>query len=175
MHACCTVKQAVWVSTPNVYYGEQSSPYTYFLAISNELHACRYGFNLCLTLGIKDIWLEDKIELIVHYIAIGGFFLAVRNEWLKCNMFHFLNVIHLVTLGAIILGRLAGVEFKSFRSYFRPFFGWLLDLRHVVIQLSNDLDYNRVIPRHSYYINNCQMQLLKCTPFFDIKEESLIV
>ncbi|KAL0928352.1 hypothetical protein M5K25_000229 [Dendrobium thyrsiflorum] len=51
----------------------------------------------------------------------------------------------------------------------------LLDSRHVAIQLSNDLDYSRVFARHAYYINRCQMRLLKWTPFFDIKEESSIV
>ncbi|KAI0529122.1 hypothetical protein KFK09_001669 [Dendrobium nobile] len=51
----------------------------------------------------------------------------------------------------------------------------LLDARHVSIQLSNDLDYSRVFSRRSYYILNCQMRLLKWTPFFDVKEESPIV
>ncbi|KAL0919118.1 hypothetical protein M5K25_011193 [Dendrobium thyrsiflorum] len=51
----------------------------------------------------------------------------------------------------------------------------LLDSRHVAIQLSNDLDYSRVFARRAYYINSCQMRLLKWTPFFDIKEESPIV
>ncbi|KAL0927679.1 hypothetical protein M5K25_001877 [Dendrobium thyrsiflorum] len=62
----------------------------------------------------------------------------------------------------------------------RLFFGklklsGLLDARHVSIQLSNDLDYSRVFARRSYYILNCQMRLLKWTPFFDVKEESPIV
>ncbi|KAI0519813.1 hypothetical protein KFK09_007274 [Dendrobium nobile] len=51
----------------------------------------------------------------------------------------------------------------------------LLDTRHAAIQLSNDLDYNRVFARCSYFIYNCQMRILKWTPFFDIKEESPIV
>ncbi|XP_020697339.1 uncharacterized protein LOC110110284 [Dendrobium catenatum] len=51
----------------------------------------------------------------------------------------------------------------------------LLDARHVAIQLSNDLDYSRVFARRSYLIYNCQMRVLKWTPFFDIKEESPIV
>ncbi|KAI0504039.1 hypothetical protein KFK09_014986 [Dendrobium nobile] len=51
----------------------------------------------------------------------------------------------------------------------------LLDARHVAIQLSNDLDYSRVFARRSYFIHNCQMRVLKWTPFFDIKEESPIV
>ncbi|KAI0502013.1 hypothetical protein KFK09_016958 [Dendrobium nobile] len=51
----------------------------------------------------------------------------------------------------------------------------LLDARHVAIQLSNDLDYSRVFARRSYFIYNCQMRVLKWTPFFDIKEESPIV
>ncbi|KAI0531018.1 hypothetical protein KFK09_000567 [Dendrobium nobile] len=51
----------------------------------------------------------------------------------------------------------------------------LLDARHVAIQLSNDLDYSRVFARRSYFILNCQMRVLKWTPFFDIKEESPIV
>ncbi|PKU84885.1 hypothetical protein MA16_Dca024074 [Dendrobium catenatum] len=51
----------------------------------------------------------------------------------------------------------------------------LLDSRHVAIQLSNDLDYSRVFARRSYFIHNCQMRILKWTPFFDIKEESPFV
>ncbi|KAI0493542.1 hypothetical protein KFK09_023660 [Dendrobium nobile] len=51
----------------------------------------------------------------------------------------------------------------------------LLDSRHVAIQLSNDLDYSRIFARRSYFIFNCQMRILKWTPFFDIKEESPIV
>ncbi|PKU86257.1 hypothetical protein MA16_Dca002088 [Dendrobium catenatum] len=51
----------------------------------------------------------------------------------------------------------------------------LLDSRHVVIQLSNDLDYSRVFARRSYFISNCQMRVLKWTPFFDVHEESPIV
>ncbi|KAI0524771.1 hypothetical protein KFK09_004156 [Dendrobium nobile] len=51
----------------------------------------------------------------------------------------------------------------------------LLDSKHVAIQLSNDLDYLRVFARRSYFINNCQMRVLKWTPFFDVHEESPIV
>ncbi|KAI0516335.1 hypothetical protein KFK09_009007 [Dendrobium nobile] len=51
----------------------------------------------------------------------------------------------------------------------------LLDSKHVAIQLSNDLDYSRVFARRSYFILNCQMRILKWTPFFDVKEESPIV
>ncbi|KAI0492030.1 hypothetical protein KFK09_026295 [Dendrobium nobile] len=51
----------------------------------------------------------------------------------------------------------------------------LLDSKHIAIQLSNDLDYSRVFSRRSYFIFNCQMRILKWTPFFDVKEESSIV
>ncbi|KAL0906074.1 hypothetical protein M5K25_024536 [Dendrobium thyrsiflorum] len=51
----------------------------------------------------------------------------------------------------------------------------LLDARHVSIQLTNDLDYSRVFARRSYFVNNCQMRILKWTPFFDIRQESPIV
>ncbi|XP_020703827.2 uncharacterized protein LOC110115054, partial [Dendrobium catenatum] len=51
----------------------------------------------------------------------------------------------------------------------------LLDSRHVGIQLSNDMDYSRIFARRSYFISNCQMKVLKWTPFFDIQEESPIV
>ncbi|PKU71426.1 hypothetical protein MA16_Dca004268 [Dendrobium catenatum] len=51
----------------------------------------------------------------------------------------------------------------------------LLNSRHVAIQLSNDLDYSRIFARRSYFINNCQMKVLKWTPFFDIHDESPIV
>ncbi|KAL0907216.1 hypothetical protein M5K25_025770 [Dendrobium thyrsiflorum] len=51
----------------------------------------------------------------------------------------------------------------------------LLDARHVSIQLTNDLDYSHVFARRSYFVNNCQMRILKWTPFFDIRQESPIV
>ncbi|PKU64639.1 hypothetical protein MA16_Dca015900 [Dendrobium catenatum] len=69
----------------------------------------------------------------------------------------------------------------SIRSFFGnlKLFGFysigLLDPRHVAIQLTNDLDYSRIFSRRAYYINSCQMRLLKWTPYFDIKEESPIV
>lgn len=39
----------------------------------------------------------------------------------------------------------------------------LLDAFHVLIKLSNNLDYSRVFPRHSYYILNYQMCKVRCT------------
>ncbi|PKU60352.1 hypothetical protein MA16_Dca027700 [Dendrobium catenatum] len=51
----------------------------------------------------------------------------------------------------------------------------LLDSKHVAIQFLNDLDYSRIFARRSYFILNCQMRILKWTPFFDVKEESPIV
>ncbi|PKU79889.1 hypothetical protein MA16_Dca012077 [Dendrobium catenatum] len=45
----------------------------------------------------------------------------------------------------------------------------LLDPRHVAIQLSNDLDYSRIFARRSYFIHNCQMRILKWTPFSILK------
>ncbi|PKU83643.1 hypothetical protein MA16_Dca020860 [Dendrobium catenatum] len=50
----------------------------------------------------------------------------------------------------------------------------LLDSKHIVIQLSNDLDYNHIFSRRSYYILGCQMRLLKWSPYFDVREESPI-
>ncbi|KAI0508077.1 hypothetical protein KFK09_014211 [Dendrobium nobile] len=50
----------------------------------------------------------------------------------------------------------------------------LLDPRHIAIQLSNDLDYSRIFARRSYYIQGCQMRLLKWSPDFHVREESPI-
>ncbi|XP_020690945.1 uncharacterized protein LOC110105688, partial [Dendrobium catenatum] len=50
----------------------------------------------------------------------------------------------------------------------------LLDPKHVVVQLSNDLDYSRIFSRRSYYIQGCQMRLLKWSMDFDVREESPI-
>ncbi|KAI0503566.1 hypothetical protein KFK09_014500 [Dendrobium nobile] len=47
--------------------------------------------------------------------------------------------------------------------------------KHVAIQLSNDLDYSRIFSKPSYYIQSCQMRLLKWTPDFDVRHESPIV
>ncbi|XP_020694935.2 uncharacterized protein LOC110108584 [Dendrobium catenatum] len=51
----------------------------------------------------------------------------------------------------------------------------LLDPRHVAIQLTNDLDYSKIFSRGSYYIQSCQMCILKWTPDFDVRHESPIV
>ncbi|KAI0519419.1 hypothetical protein KFK09_006866 [Dendrobium nobile] len=50
----------------------------------------------------------------------------------------------------------------------------LLDPRHIAIKMSNDLDYSRIFARRSYYIQGCQMRLLKWSPDFDVREESPI-
>ncbi|KAL0924030.1 hypothetical protein M5K25_004832 [Dendrobium thyrsiflorum] len=50
----------------------------------------------------------------------------------------------------------------------------LLDPRHISIQLSNDLDYSWIFSRRSYYIQGCQMCLLKWTLDFDVRAESPI-
>ncbi|KAL0917654.1 hypothetical protein M5K25_012732 [Dendrobium thyrsiflorum] len=47
-------------------------------------------------------------------------------------------------------------------------------LTHISIQLSNDLDYSHIFSRRAYYIQGCQMRLLKWTPDFDVHKESPI-
>lgn len=51
----------------------------------------------------------------------------------------------------------------------------VLDSRHVLIKLLNDLDFSRVFAHRSYYVFNCLMKLLKWSPKFDVKEESPII
>ncbi|KAH0461477.1 hypothetical protein IEQ34_009052 [Dendrobium chrysotoxum] len=51
----------------------------------------------------------------------------------------------------------------------------LLDPRHVLIKLSNHLDYSKLFARRAYYVNNCFMKLIKWTPMFDISSETPIV
>ncbi|KAL0911827.1 hypothetical protein M5K25_017749 [Dendrobium thyrsiflorum] len=50
----------------------------------------------------------------------------------------------------------------------------LLDARHIFINLSNDLDYNRIFLKRSYYVRNCQLRILKWSTDFDIHAESPI-
>ncbi|XP_020694674.1 uncharacterized protein LOC110108388 [Dendrobium catenatum] len=59
-------------------------------------------------------------------------------------------------------------------NFFGSFNVSLLDPKHIAIQLSNDLDYSRIFSRRSYYIQGCQMRLLKWSPEFDVREESPI-
>ncbi|KAI0511113.1 hypothetical protein KFK09_011736 [Dendrobium nobile] len=47
----------------------------------------------------------------------------------------------------------------------------LLDSKHIAVQLSNDLDYSHIFSCRSYYIQGCQMRLLKWSPDFDVWEE----
>ncbi|KAL0915584.1 hypothetical protein M5K25_016012 [Dendrobium thyrsiflorum] len=51
----------------------------------------------------------------------------------------------------------------------------LLDSRHVLIKLENDLDYSRIFVHRSYFVFNCFMKIIKWSPFFDISAESPIV
>ncbi|KAL0921471.1 hypothetical protein M5K25_008547 [Dendrobium thyrsiflorum] len=51
----------------------------------------------------------------------------------------------------------------------------LLDPRHVLIKLENDLDYSRIFAHRSYYVFNCYMKVIKWSPLFDISAESPIV
>ncbi|KAL0914258.1 hypothetical protein M5K25_014586 [Dendrobium thyrsiflorum] len=55
------------------------------------------------------------------------------------------------------------------------FYVTLLDPRHVLIKLSNDMDYSRFFARRAYYVFNCYMKLIKWTPIFDILAKSPIV
>ncbi|KAL0912359.1 hypothetical protein M5K25_018325 [Dendrobium thyrsiflorum] len=50
----------------------------------------------------------------------------------------------------------------------------LLDPRHISIHLTNDLDYSRIFSRRAYYVQGCQMRLLKWSPDFDVNKESPI-
>ncbi|KAL0916259.1 hypothetical protein M5K25_013753 [Dendrobium thyrsiflorum] len=47
--------------------------------------------------------------------------------------------------------------------------------KHVLIKLSNNLDYNRIFARCTYYVNNYFMKLIKWSPLFDITTESPII
>ncbi|KAH0450523.1 hypothetical protein IEQ34_021215 [Dendrobium chrysotoxum] len=42
----------------------------------------------------------------------------------------------------------------------------LLDPMHVLIKLTNDMDYNRVFAHHSDFFNHCFMKIIKWSPFF---------
>ncbi|KAL0926157.1 hypothetical protein M5K25_004550 [Dendrobium thyrsiflorum] len=47
----------------------------------------------------------------------------------------------------------------------------VLDPSHVLIYLTNDLDYNRIFCHRSYFVNNCFMKLSKWSPSLDIGVE----
>ncbi|KAL0908343.1 hypothetical protein M5K25_022832 [Dendrobium thyrsiflorum] len=51
----------------------------------------------------------------------------------------------------------------------------VLDQSHVLIKLSNDLDYSRVFCHRSYLVNNCFMKLTKWTPLLDVNVESPMI
>ncbi|KAH0470082.1 hypothetical protein IEQ34_001640 [Dendrobium chrysotoxum] len=50
-----------------------------------------------------------------------------------------------------------------------------MDQWHVMIQLSNDLDYSHIFSRRVYYIQGCQMRLLKWNPNFDVRKVPSLV
>ncbi|KAL0911826.1 hypothetical protein M5K25_017748 [Dendrobium thyrsiflorum] len=50
----------------------------------------------------------------------------------------------------------------------------LLDARHIFINLSNEIDYNRIFLKRSYYVRNFVMRILKWSTDFDIHAESPI-
>ncbi|KAI0514248.1 hypothetical protein KFK09_010283 [Dendrobium nobile] len=51
----------------------------------------------------------------------------------------------------------------------------VLDSTHILIKLSNDLDYCRVFCHRSYFVFNCFMKLTKWSPCLDIRVESPII
>ncbi|KAI0515927.1 hypothetical protein KFK09_008598 [Dendrobium nobile] len=51
----------------------------------------------------------------------------------------------------------------------------VLDQTHVLIKLSNDLDYSRVFCHRSYMVNNCFMKITKWSPLLDIGCESPVI
>ncbi|KAL0906635.1 hypothetical protein M5K25_025146 [Dendrobium thyrsiflorum] len=57
----------------------------------------------------------------------------------------------------------------------RECFVAVLDPRHVLIKLINDLNYNSVFSHRSYFVSNCYMKLFKWSSFFDITVESSII
>ncbi|KAH0470508.1 hypothetical protein IEQ34_000231 [Dendrobium chrysotoxum] len=54
------------------------------------------------------------------------------------------------------------------------FFVNLKLLRHIAVQLANDLDCSHLFARRAYYVQACPMHLLNWTLNFDVREESLI-
>ncbi|KAL0911782.1 hypothetical protein M5K25_019946 [Dendrobium thyrsiflorum] len=51
----------------------------------------------------------------------------------------------------------------------------LLDQLHVLVKMSNDLDYYKVFCHRSYFVNNCYMKLTKWSPLVDVGVESPII
>ncbi|KAL0906918.1 hypothetical protein M5K25_025450 [Dendrobium thyrsiflorum] len=51
----------------------------------------------------------------------------------------------------------------------------VLNPRHVLIKLVDDLDYCRVFSYRSYFVNNCYMKLVKWSPTLDVKVDSPII
>ncbi|KAI0504440.1 hypothetical protein KFK09_015392 [Dendrobium nobile] len=48
----------------------------------------------------------------------------------------------------------------------------VLNSKHILIKLENDMDYCRVFAHRSYFVNNCFMKIFKWTHTFDIDVES---
>ncbi|KAL0912310.1 hypothetical protein M5K25_018274 [Dendrobium thyrsiflorum] len=81
------------------------------------------------------------------------------------EVLHLAKPFNLALVGKFLLLRLV---LDSIRKFFfnlkltGAFLVTLLDQRHVLIKLSNDLDCGKIFAHRSYYISNCFMKLIKC-------------
>ncbi|KAL0910027.1 hypothetical protein M5K25_020954 [Dendrobium thyrsiflorum] len=108
----------------------------------------------CSFCGMPLLWIseEEIISLSIPFqFALVGFFLTSRPSLDVIRKFFFNLKLH--------------TEFSV----------TVLDQSHVLIKLSNDLDYSRVFCHRSYLVNNCFMKLTKWSPLLDVDVESPVI
>ncbi|KAL0906769.1 hypothetical protein M5K25_025289 [Dendrobium thyrsiflorum] len=108
----------------------------------------------CSFRGMPSLWIseEEIMSLAVPFqFALVGFFPMCRPSLDGIRKFFFNLKLH------------------------AKFYVTVLDQSHVLIKLSNDLDYSRVFCHRSYLVNNYYMKLTKWSPFLDVYVESPVI
>ncbi|KAL0911914.1 hypothetical protein M5K25_017850 [Dendrobium thyrsiflorum] len=157
-----------------------------FFDISKESPSFLFGFNsLIFDLNCS---LIVSCKGYIHYLVIPYAFSLVPLVTL-------VGVLWVLVFGAFLAGycRFASpLEFalidkfpnyrpalNLIRKYFfnlklsSDFLITLLDPRHVLIKLANDMDYSIVFFHNFYFVNNCFMKLIKWSPFTNIQPHLL--
>ncbi|KAL0928477.1 hypothetical protein M5K25_000361 [Dendrobium thyrsiflorum] len=108
----------------------------------------------CTFHGLPSLWIsEDEILALAapFQYALVGFFSSLRPSMDAIRRFFFNLKLH------------------------ADFSVMVLDQSHVLIKLSNDLDYSRIFYHRSYLVNNYFMKITKWSPLLDISIESPVI
>ncbi|KAL0906649.1 hypothetical protein M5K25_025161 [Dendrobium thyrsiflorum] len=124
-------------------------------ALANDSHSSNFPeLKITSHRGMPSLWISEG-EILAHAapfeFALVGKFPARRPSLEAIHNFFF----YLKLMGEVSVT--------------------ILNMRHILIKLVNDLDYCMVFAYRSYFVNNCYMKLFKWSPMFDVEVESPII